>query len=170
MIIVETERLRLSTYEREEAEELYAVLGNPDTMQFWPRPFTQQQTLEWIDKNQLRYRENGFGRWSVRLKDSGALIGDAGIMISDTDGTPELDLGYIIDARHWRKGFGYEAALACLTYGIEQLKLTRICANMAADHAASRAVAEKLGMKLEKQFINTRNRDILTCLYSKEIH
>jgi RimJ/RimL family protein N-acetyltransferase len=54
-----------------------------------------------------------------------------------------------------------------MRYGFEELQLPRLCANMPADHISSRRVAEKLGMRLEKEFINRRNRDVLTCLYSK---
>jgi ribosomal-protein-alanine N-acetyltransferase len=37
---------------------------------------------------------------------------------------------------------------------------------MAFDHEASRRVAEKIGMKKEKEFLNSRNRNFLTYVYS----
>jgi len=71
------------------------------------------------------------------------------------------------ESDYWGQGFGFEAANALLIYGLTDLKLQRICANMPATHNASRRVAEKLGMKLDKQFLNSRNREILTCVYVK---
>ena len=56
-----------------------------------------------------------------------------------------------------------------MRYGFGTLQLRRICANMPVDHIASRRVAESLGMRLEKQFENKRNRNILTCLYVREV-
>ena len=46
--------------------------------------------------------------------------------------------------------------------------MKRIVANMSHDHYSSIKVAEKLGMTKEKEFINKRNRNILTYLYTKE--
>ena len=43
--------------------------------------------------------------------------------------------------------------------------MQRIIANMPVDHLASRAVAERLGMRLERTFVNPKNRGFETCLY-----
>jgi [ribosomal protein S5]-alanine N-acetyltransferase len=51
-------------------------------------------------------------------------------------------------------------------YGFEILALRRLCSYMASDHRQSRRIAEKLGMTLEKQYRNPRNRDFLTCVYA----
>ncbi len=56
-----------------------------------------------------------------------------------------------------------------MRYGFDTLQLHRSCANMPVDHIASRRVAERLDMRLEKLFENTRNRNILTCLYVREV-
>ncbi len=80
------------------------------------------------------------------------------------NGKEEVDLGYIIHADHWRKGYAIEAASAILQYGME-IKIPRIVANMGHDNIASQRVAARLGMIKELEFINARNRDILTYLY-----
>lgn len=66
-------------------------------MSFWPTPFTIYQTENWIKTNTQRYKEYGFGRWGLYLKDNNELIGDCGIMITEIDKKLENDLGYIID-------------------------------------------------------------------------
>jgi RimJ/RimL family protein N-acetyltransferase len=40
---------------------------------------------------------------------------------------------------------------------------------MAFDHVGSRRVAEKIGMRREREFVNRRNRDILTYLYAYDV-
>ncbi|WP_442601200.1 hypothetical protein [Paenibacillus sp. KN14-4R] len=50
---------------------------------------------------------------------------------------------------------------------LDVLQLDSICANMPHNHTVSRRIAEKIGMQLEAEFVNKRNRDILTNLYRK---
>jgi RimJ/RimL family protein N-acetyltransferase len=89
-------------------------------------------------------------------------------MRTDVIGVQENDIGFIIDKRFWGHGYATEAARVCLRYGIETLKMKRIVASMETKHLASRAVAEKIGLRFEKEFINSRNRDLPTNLLSIE--
>ncbi|CAI6086275.1 GNAT family N-acetyltransferase [Cohnella sp. JJ-181] len=166
MEIIRTKRLILREHTEADIEGLYAIQSDPATMSFWPAPFSYEQTESWIQRQIASYTANGYGRWAVIRIEEGVMIGDAGIVASEIDGKVENDLGYIIHADAWNKGYGYEAAEGCLRYGLDALGLDRLVANMPTDHLASRKVAEKLGMKLEKHFYNKRNRDKETCLYS----
>ncbi|MCJ7688411.1 MAG: GNAT family N-acetyltransferase [Clostridiaceae bacterium] len=166
MHVIETKRLIIKEYSYDDISKLNIILSNPKTMSFWPTPFTLQQTENWINTNIRRYVELGYGRWAIILKETGELIGDCGIMLSEIDGTQENDLGYIIHYPFWQNGFAFEAADACKEYAFTNLGIKKLCANMAFDHIASRRVAEKIGMEKEKEFCNNRNRNILTYLYS----
>ncbi|CQR54606.1 GNAT family N-acetyltransferase [Paenibacillus riograndensis] len=166
MIVIETARLNIRKYTDEDTAALSAILSDPLTMAFWPAPFTSRQTEEWIERNIQSYLTQGFGRWAVELKETGRLIGDAGIIKLELNGRVENDLGYIIHSDYWRQGYAYEAAKSILNYAIQELGLDRICINMPADHVASEGVAIKLGLKKETEYRNRRNRDKLTCLYS----
>lgn len=159
-------RLTIRPYTDSDIDRLHGILSDPATMSFWPSPFSRETTIRWLERGMSDYERCGFGRWAVELTATGELIGDAGLMKQEIDGKPENDLGYIVHAAHWGKGYGLEAASAFPQYGFESLDLKRICANMPVDHISSRKVAERLGMKLEKQFDNPRNRNIRTCLYA----
>jgi RimJ/RimL family protein N-acetyltransferase len=135
-------------------------------MSFWPRPFTKEETRVWIERSMQSYKEHRHGRWAVTLKLDGGLIGDIGIIRTQIDDKPENDFGYIISNQYWNKGFATEAAEACRDYGFKKLRLKRLAANMSFDNIASIRVAEKIGMKREKEFYNKRNRNILTFLYA----
>lgn len=167
MIRITTNRLIIRDYVEEDFDAAFALFSDPVTMSFWPRPFDREQTKAWMDKSRLSSETSGFGRWVVALKDTNRIIGDCGLMRSIIDDTMEYDLGYIISRDYWHQGYGLEAADACLNYGFEVLGLPRICANMPHDHDASRKVAEKLGMKQEKIFVNAKNRNIPTFLYAR---
>lgn len=159
-------QLILRPYSIDDVDALHKILSDKITMSFWPAPFTKEQTSRWLERSIKSYAENGFGRFAVQLKESGKLIGDCGIMVSELDENQENDLGYIIYHNYWGRGFGTEAAQACLNYAFNELGLTRMAANMAFDNFSSIRVAEKIGMKKEKEFLNKRNRNLLTFLYS----
>lgn len=165
-MVIETERLLLRQFRPEDLEDLQRILSDPTTMSFWPSPFSLERTSNWMSQNSQRYREHGFGRFAVILKENDELIGYCGIIRSEIDGQQENDLGYVIFYIYWNHGYATEAAAACVTFGFEKLNLCRICANMPSEHHASRRVSEKIGMSLERRFYNKRNREILTCLYS----
>ncbi|MEF2965778.1 GNAT family N-acetyltransferase [Paenibacillus sp. M1] len=169
MTILETSRLLIRKYTAgdKDVEDLHSILGDATTMSFWPAPFTEEQTKSWLQRNLESYENHGFGRWGMVLKETGGLIGDIGFMRAELDSRIENDLGYIIFAPFWGRDLATEAASACLSYGFHTLGMTRVCANMPVDHHASRRVAEKIGMVCEKQYMNTRNRNKWTYLYSK---
>ena len=165
--MIETKRLLIRKYTAEDVPALHKILSDPVTMSFWPAPFSLEQTRGWIERSIKSYDEYGFGRMAVILKATGAVIGDCGIIFNyELKGKKENDLGYIIHNPYWGKGYGAEAAGAVMQYAFETLKLERIIANMAFDNIASARVAEKIGMKKEKEFYNPRNRNILTYLFS----
>jgi len=161
-----TPRLVLRPYTMDDIDSLFEVLSDKKTMSFWPEPFTIEQTRQWIERAIGSYKLNRFGRMAILLKDSGSLIGDCGIMLADTDGKTENDLGYIIHSSHWKKGYGSEAAGACLDFGLNILGLSRLAANMDVNNIASIRTAEKIGMTREKEFFNKKNRRLLTYLYT----
>lgn len=165
MIILETEHLNLKEHSSESVQPLYKIFSDPITMQFWPAPFELAGVEQWIQRSIQAY-PTGLGRLAVILKSNNELIGDCGLIRSLVNGVEENDLGYIFDKSYWRKGLATEAASACLHYGLNTLGLKRIVANMEKKHLASKAVAEKIGFRLESEFINTRNRNLPTYLLS----
>jgi [ribosomal protein S5]-alanine N-acetyltransferase len=162
--MIETARLLLREYTLEDMPDLHSIQSHAVTMKFWASPFTEENTRNWIERAIGSYSTNGFGRYAAIHKGTNTQIGDVGMMRSPVKGKEEVDLGYIIHADHWRKGYAIEAASAVLRFGTEK-KLPRIVANMAHDNIASQRVAERLGMIKELEFINPRNRDILTYLF-----
>jgi [ribosomal protein S5]-alanine N-acetyltransferase len=161
--VLETERLILRKFTEKDLPQLHEILSNPETMKFWPAPFTLEQTQRWLNRS---ITANKLTRYAVILKENGELIGDFGFMRTEVNGVEENDLGYIFSKEYWGKGLATEAASTCLKYGKEILQLERIVASMENKNIASKRVAEKIGMKLEREFINARNRNLPTLLFS----
>lgn len=168
MKVLETDRLLIRPYTLEDFDVIYGILSDPVTMSFWPKPFDKEQVTHWIERNMRSYQGNGFGRCLVVLKERNTVIGDCGIMKSEINNQLENDLGYIIDQHYWKQGYGTEAAQACMHFAFDELQLDSICINMPVDHVSSRRVAELIGMKLETEFNNSRNRNIRTYLFRKD--
>ncbi|MDB5055414.1 MAG: ykkB [Bacilli bacterium] len=88
MIILETARLLLRHYKNEDINALQNIFSDPDTMEFYPAPFSVQQTQEWIKRIE-RYHMDGFGLWAVCLKDTNEFIGDCGLVKQQINGSTE---------------------------------------------------------------------------------
>ena len=96
----------------------------------------------------MRTHLSGFGYFAVILKESGKLIGQAGLMKSTINGNEAVELGYILDNAYWHYGYGMEAARACLEYAFEELGLKTVYCSIRPENVASIRVAKKLGMTL----------------------
>ena len=70
----------------------------------------------------------------------------------------EPEIGYHVVQYRWGQGFATEAASACRDYGLKTLRLGRLIAWMHPANVASRRVAEKIGMQLEKQTNDSSGR------------
>jgi len=163
--MIETPRLTLRPMTLDDLDAMQAFLSDPETLTFWERPYTDEETRGAIERNIKSYAEYGFGRWAVILKETGDLIGICGIVRLEVDDREINDLGYIFDKAYWGKRYATEAAQAVADYALETLKLDSVTANMPWDHDASRRVAEHVGMTKVGEFRNPRNRGIRTFLY-----
>nr|MDQ3958351.1 GNAT family N-acetyltransferase [Actinomycetota bacterium] len=86
---LETERLVLRPYRVEDLDALAAILGDPETMQHYPEPFTRAQARGWIEDNIARYERDGFGLWAIDSKESGEFLGNCGLAVPVVEGAPE---------------------------------------------------------------------------------
>jgi RimJ/RimL family protein N-acetyltransferase len=85
--IVETERLILREFQPEDYPELSPILANPNVMKFSVSDrLSVAQTQEKIESFINSYRQHGFGKWAVFLKQKKQIIGYCGIAIEEIDG------------------------------------------------------------------------------------
>jgi ribosomal-protein-alanine N-acetyltransferase len=105
------------------------------------------------------HERHGFGLWAVTSRETGMVMGDAGLFLFAGRG-PEIELAYRFAKAHWGRGFATEAARAWLEYGFGELDLERIVAVTHEENPASRRVLEKIGMRPEGRK-NYRGTDLL---------
>jgi RimJ/RimL family protein N-acetyltransferase len=57
---LETDRLRLRAYRREDLEDLHAMFSDPEHMRWYPAPFEREGSLAWLERQLDGYRTRGF--------------------------------------------------------------------------------------------------------------
>jgi len=150
-IVLETPRLFLRRLTLSDSEALFAVLGDPITMQFYPEPLTVDGVRRWIERNLERYENDGYGLYGITLKISGQLIGDCGLVRQIVEGRPEMEVGYHIRRDQWRHGYATEAARACIEYAFRNLRVSRVISLIRPENLPSCRVAEKNGLTIDHQ-------------------
>lgn len=151
-MVLETGRLILREYTKDDYNALYAILSDPVTMQHYPKPYDEKGTRRWIDWSLENYRTYGFGLWALVRKDTGAFIGDCGITMQMIDGEMLPEIGYHIHKDHWRNGFGSEAARAVRDWAFANTKFDCLYSYMTAANLPSYATAAAAGLKRIKTY------------------
>src|SRR5262249_8336012 len=145
--ILETERLLLREFVMDDVEVFYCLGTDPVVTRYTgDGGFTTiEQAREVLCARPLAdYRKYGFGRWACVLKQSGAVIGFAGLTCLED--LKEVDLGYRLLPAHWGAGLATEASRATIRYGFDKLDLAEIIGLVAPENVASVRVLEKCGL------------------------
>ncbi len=160
-----TERLSMRPYSAQDLPAVIEFLGDSETMGFYPKPFSEGKISAMIRRSEQSWVSSGFGQFVVIEKASNSIVGDCGITLQEIDGERLPELGYRFKRSVWGQGFAAEAATAVARFGFEKARLSALRSYMPASHTQSRRVAEKIGMRLEKEFNNRNNRDVATVVY-----
>jgi RimJ/RimL family protein N-acetyltransferase len=148
MRILETERLIIRHLTQDDAKFILELLNEPAFIRnIADRGVrTIQDAQAYIQNGPVdSYAKNGFGLFTVELKEAGIPIGMCGLIRRDV--LPDVDLGYALLERYWNKGYAFEAAAAVLDYGYKTVGLKRIIAITAPYNDASAKVLEKIGFQ-----------------------
>lgn len=167
---METERLLLRPYTPEDFSALHAIFSNPDTMRYYPAPFSEEKTRQWIERNIRRYREDGFGLWAVVLKETGELIGDCGITLQPIHGQMLPEIGYHLHPDFQGKGYATEAARFCVHLAFDHFRFPAVYCYMKHDNWPSMGVAGRLGMVLTEIYPDPVNEYTRVFRLKKESH
>jgi len=151
MIVLATERLRVSHFSPDDAEFIQELLNEPSFLQnIGDRGVRSAEDARRyiIDGPMASYTQHGFGLFRVALRESDEPIGMCGLLKRDT--LPDVDIGYAYLPRYWSKGYAYEAAAAVMTYGKEMLGISRIIAITTPDNESSMRLLRKIGLEFER--------------------
>lgn len=143
--------LTLRRFRESDLEEIHAVLSNPDVMKFSLNgPHSREKTADFIRGCLRGYEERGVGLFALVFKAEQRVIGYCGFHFLPIDGVEEVELGYRLHPSYWGQGLATEAAAAVRDFGFERLGFGRVISCIEEANVSSIRVAEKTGLKHEK--------------------
>ncbi len=139
--MIETERTRLREFTMDDADDLFEIFGDDETMANCEPAYDRAKTEDFL-KNFCIDRH---GALAAELKSSQKVIGYI-LFNKFDDGVYEI--GWIFNRAYWRQGYAYESCKALLDHAFEAENAHKIFAE-AIDGVKSVGLMKKLGMRLE---------------------
>ncbi|RDU71315.1 glutamine-hydrolyzing GMP synthase [Helicobacter aurati] len=166
MPIFDTQRLIAREMKQSDISSLNAMLFDYEVMGAWEYNFNDASVQEWLETQQERYKRFGFGLWAVIEKQSGEMIGQAGLSLQKYHDKKVLGMTYIIKKSHWHKGYGVEIAEGCKEYAFKVLRTNEVYLLIKEGNEASLSVASKLQATLIGETIwSYRGREMQRLVY-----
>lgn len=146
--ILETKRCLVREMTEDDVDELYEIYKDPDISLYTENLYEDPDQERAYIKDYIEhvYRLCGLGVWLIVQKDTGKIIGRAGLSFREGYSTPEL--GYVIGKEYQRKGYGFEVCDAILKY-CRDLKFPLIRVIYQEENVASQMLCEKLGFSTD---------------------
>ena len=90
-------------------------------------------------------------------KGSGELIGQCGLTYQEFNGQQVPEIGYLLRAEYWHKGYATEAAIACKEYAFNILNFDKVYSIIRDTNIPSQKVALRNDMRIRTQGAVTRS-------------
>ena len=142
--ILETKRLLVRETTVDDVDDFDRIYSEPSITEHMPALVdVETEKVYAADYIKTIYTFYGYGMWTVILKETGEVIGRAGI--SQRDGFIIPELGFIIAYEHQRKGYAEEVLRAILELAKNILEMEQIQAFIRPENGASIKLCKKLG-------------------------
>jgi ribosomal-protein-alanine N-acetyltransferase len=142
---VETPRMVLRPWVREDAAELHRLLSDPDVR--GRRQLPPERIHAFAESSLRQWQERGFGPWAAIDRATGRWIGRIGLdELPEWPDADRIEVGFELHRAWWGRGLATEGAIAALRFGFEEHRLERIISVTAPWNAAARRVMEKAGL------------------------
>ncbi len=154
--ILQTERCLVREMTTEDVDAFYEIYKEPSITAYMEDLYpAKEQEIDYI-KNYIKnvYEFFEYGLWTVIEKQSGKIIGRAGL--SWREETETVELGYVIAKPFQRQGYAYEVCDAILKYAGEELDMDRVAAYIKEENEASKELCRKLKFRYKGK-ITIRN-------------
>jgi ribosomal-protein-alanine N-acetyltransferase len=162
-VVLETERLMLRPLASDDLDTFASFYADPEVMRYLGvgKTMSREETEGSLSRMLRGYEIDGFGQLAVVRKEDDELIGRCGFLVWDAatltptteaeaDGPTELEVGYALGRPFWGHGYATEAAAAVRDQALGPMGRTRLIAFIRHDNLASQRVAEKIGMRHER--------------------
>jgi len=143
-----TDRLTVRPWQAKDRPALERMVRDPEMMRYVTqgRTWSDDAVDEMLERQNRHLERHGVCFGAVELRETGEVIGLVGLQQLD-DG--EFELGWWIWKDFWGQGFATEAARAFVDHARDVMGLKTLVAVIDPPNVASKAVAEKLGLRFE---------------------
>ena len=148
---LETERLLIRPFRRDDAAEVLAFSSHPEVVKSTGDTMrtTLEEVYDIIDNTWLKeYTRYGYARYAVIHKEDQKVIGFNGLKYLPEIVFPEF--GYRFLPEYWGQGIATESSRAVLNYAFQEFPVNKILGFTLPNNQASMKVLEKLGFLLWK--------------------
>jgi RimJ/RimL family protein N-acetyltransferase len=166
--LIETERLVLRRPRRSDCGAWLGIWGDPAVWSALRPGLTPdpRHALERFEHHCDHWRQHGFGLWLVEDSATRTIAGWAGP--AHPTFVPELgdevEIGWTLRRPFWGRGLAGEAAATAVDAAFAHLELERVIALVAADNRPSLRVAQRLGMRHDRDTTHPATGQILGVL------
>lgn len=149
--IAETERCVIRELALDDLDKLFELYGDEEIKKYTEGlyPYEEEKEFQRAYIHNM-YRFYGYGMWLVFSRETGELIGRAGLEHREYNGEIELELGYVIGTKFQRQGYATEVCQRILGIAREITDFPRINCLIEEENGASICLAEKLGFVCEE--------------------
>lgn len=151
--ILDTERCSIRETTVEDLDAFYKIYSDPAITKYMENLFADRDEEKVYIETYAKtvYDFYGYGMWTVTLKETGEVIGRAGISIREGFEDPEL--GFMIGVPWQGKGIATEVCEKILEYTETELGIRQVIALVQPGNECSVGLLHKLGFVYEKEVV-----------------
>lgn len=151
--VIETERCFLREMTMEDLEKLYRLYENPEITRYMEGLYENRKKEEEYTKAYINnmYRFYGYGMWMVIQKETGNIIGRAGLNNIDIHGEPALEMGYMIGTAYQNQGYAQEVCEGIIQFTAEGTEFPVLNCLIQKENIKSIHLAEKMNFVWEEE-------------------
>jgi ribosomal-protein-alanine N-acetyltransferase len=151
--ILETERLTLRYQQPSDVDPLVDLWADPEVTRYMGGPRDRAWLQSAFEETARDPYAERYDLWALIEKETEQVVGHCGLLDKEVDGRQEIELIYVLASSVWGKGYATEIGRALKAYAFEEIGLGRLIALIEPENTASERVADKVGMRLEKEVV-----------------
>ncbi|MDD1795425.1 GNAT family N-acetyltransferase [Enterovibrio makurazakiensis] len=142
-------RVDLRTIQTSDADDLFEIYGNAQTMEFASDPvFSSQGMILQLLESVVRLEKSGESlEWAVVERASNKVIGTCGLH-SFSEADHSCEVGCLLNSEYWQQGYMSEALLLLFAYA-KSFGIRKLNADIDGDNFRSQALFKKLGFDVK---------------------